>query len=156
MTFLELQEQLSNIMGLRLTDVYPACEMLMFSFDNYALHSECLTRIIKDNDILLTTLDYQSWDGEISENNDEWHNLEKYKETIVGGRVVKIELSSLRDLTIVLDNNITIQLFISNGYPHYYEDTEQYRFFECSENEWEEQNPSINHYVVYSKSIEIQ
>lgn len=65
--------------------------MLMFHFGNYALHTQCLTRIVKNNDILVTTQDYQSWDGEESENNDEWHNLDKFEPVIVGGKVTSVE-----------------------------------------------------------------
>ena len=59
-----LQKHLNVIVGKQLTELYLACEMMMFSFEEYALHTQCLTRIICKNDILVTTLDYQNWDGD--------------------------------------------------------------------------------------------
>ena len=67
----KLIEHLQAIVGKRLDAINLACEMMMFSFENYEFHTQCLTRIICENDILVTTLDYQSWDGEVEDNNDE-------------------------------------------------------------------------------------
>ena len=150
----ELEKIIKQIIGLKLDAVLLACEMLMFNFEQYSLHVQCLARIIKNNDILVTTLDYQSWDGEIDTNNDEWYNLDKYRSEIEGGKVLSVEVNSLYDLIITLDNDITIQIFIMNGYPHYDGDREQYRFFEFSDDETEKQAKLHNHYVVYSKHIE--
>ena len=68
---IKLNEHLQAILGKRLDALNMACEMMMFSFEEYELHAQCLTRIMCENDILVTTLDYQSWDGEAEENNDE-------------------------------------------------------------------------------------
>ena len=67
-----LQKHFEVIIGKQFTDLHLACEMMMFTFGEYALHTQCLTRIIHENDILVTTLDYQNWDGEVDTNNDEW------------------------------------------------------------------------------------
>ncbi|MDE7405961.1 MAG: hypothetical protein K2M89_03695 [Clostridiales bacterium] len=152
----DLQNILNNIIGLHLTDIKHACEMLMFHFDKYAIHARCLTRIIKEDDILLTTADYQSWDGKNDKNNDEWYNIDKYKSSIEGGTVVSVEVNKLCDLYITLDNNVTIQIIIQSGYSHYDEEREQYRFFEIgADDETEEQAQQRKHYVVYNKHIEI-
>lgn len=128
----------------------------MFTFEKYAIHTQSLTRIINADDILVTTCDYQSWDGEISENNDEWYNVNKYKSIILNGKVTSVKLSPLYDLQITMDNRITIQILIENGYAHYDEEREQYRFFEIAqENGAEEQESNRKHYVIYSKHIEI-
>lgn len=156
MNYCELKNLISKIVGLRLDIIGHACEMLMFNFGNYALHSQCMTRIIKNDDILVTTLDYQSWDGEHSENNDELYNLKKCRAEIEGGKVLTVDVNPLRDVIITLDNGVTIQILIQNSYAHYDEEHEQYRFFEAgSEDETEEQKNSHKHYVVYNKSIEI-
>lgn len=156
MNSIDLKNILDNIVGLRLTDIKRACEMLMFHFENYAIHAQCLARIIKNDDILVTTADYQSWDGKSNKNNDEYYNLDKYKSIIEGGTVVSVEVNTLCDLFIRLDNDITIQILIQNGYSHYDQEREQYRFFAmCEDEETEEQSQQRNHYVIYSKHIEI-
>ena len=152
MNYLDLHTIIQNIVGSRLTSVGRAFEMLMFDFEKYALHTQGLTRIVKYNDILVTTLDYQCWDGKVGENNDEWYNLNKFKQMIEGGTVVSININPLCDLTIELDNGITIQVFNQNGYAHYDEESEQYRFFEITDDDNEQANQP--HYVVYSKHIE--
>ena len=145
---------MQNIVGLKLNAIRYACEMLMFDFERYTIHSQCLTRIIKDDDILLTTLDYQSWDGEHEENNDEYYNLAKYKSEIEGGKVLSVEVNPLCDVIIALDNEITIQILIQCSYAHYVEENEQDRFFKVSDDETENKKLPP-HYVVYSKHIEI-
>ncbi|MGM9681970.1 MAG: hypothetical protein ACI3XQ_00065 [Eubacteriales bacterium] len=157
----ELKNLIAKIVGLRLNFIGCACEMLMFGFENnemsYAIHGQCLTRIIKNGDILLTTLDYQSWDGEHEENNDEYYNLSKYKMEIEGGKVLSVDVDPLFDVIITLDNGVTIQLLIQNGYSHYDEEREQYRFFEISPDDTDVVREKLHHhYVVYSKYIEIQ
>ncbi len=154
MTVVEFNKLIQNIVGLKLNAIRYACEMLMFDFERYAIHAQCLTRIIKDNDILLTTLDYQSWDGEHEENNDEYYNLAKYKSEIEGGKVLSVEVNPLCDVIIALDNEITIQILIQCSYAHYVEENEQYRFFKVSDDETENKKLPP-HYVVYSKHIEI-
>ena len=111
-----LRECLNVIVGKKLDGLYLACEMMMFAFGDYSLHAQCLTRIICEEDILVTTLDYQNWDGEVDTNNDEWYYVEKYKDRIVGGIVQTVNVSSLYDVVIVLDNGIEIQLINKNGY----------------------------------------
>ena len=151
----ELETLIKKIIGLKLDSVRYACEMLTFDFAQYALHVQCLARIIKNDDVLVTTLDYQSWDGEDEDNNDEYYNLEKYRTQIEGGKVVSVELNSLFDLIITLDNDITIQILIQNGYAHYESESEQYRFFEASSGDAAERENLPPHYLVYSKHIEI-
>lgn len=122
-----------------------ACEMMVFDFGECIIHSQCLTRIIKNNDILFTTLDYQQWDGKESKNNDEWFFKEIYCNEIVGGRVLSVEISPLNDVKIIMDNGISIEMYVSNGYNHYDYEAEQYRLMKKS--------PDV-HIVVNSKSVE--
>lgn len=151
----DFENVIAKIIGLKLDSVRLACEMLMFNFDRYAVHSQCLTRIIKGNDILVTTLDYQSWDGEIDTNNDEWFNLDKYLSQIEGGKVISVQVLPWYDLVIKLDNDIVIQVLIENSYAHYDDEHEQYRFFEASD-ESETEETHNKHYVVYSKHIDLE
>lgn len=156
MNYIEFGILIKKIVGLKLDAIRYACEMLMFDFEQYALHCQCFTRVIKNGDILLTTLDYQSWDGEHSENNDEYYNLDRFRTEIEGGRVLSVEVNQLNDLIITLDNNITIQILIQNSYAHYDEENEQYRFFEVfSADEAKERKNLLPHYVVCNKHIEI-
>lgn len=144
----KLQEHLEVIIGKQLDALNLACEMMMFSFGEYALHAECLTRIICGNDILVTTLDYQSWDGEVEANNDEWYFVEKYKAAIVGGFVTSVNVSPMHDVVIVLDNGIKIEVFVQNGYHHFDDSHEQWVFFKRHDHSW----PFI---TVYSKTVDL-
>ena len=74
-------------------------------------------------------MDYQSWDGETEENNDEWYFVEQNRDKIVGGTVTSVKVNALHDVTIVLDNGISIKLFVKNGYHHYDDEQEQWVFF---------------------------
>ena len=143
-----LQEYISVIVGKALTELHLACEMMMFSFGEYALHTQCLTRIIYDNDILVTTLDYQNWDGEVDTNNDEWYFVERYKDKIIGGIVISAKVSSLYDAIITLDNGIVIELINKNGHHHFDEESEQWRFFKVDDH-------SYPHITVYSKAVDV-
>ena len=143
-----LQNHFNVIVGKQLTELHLACEMMMFSFEKYELHSQCLTRIICKNDVLVTTLDYQSWDGEIEENNDEWYFVKQNKDKIVGGTVTSVKVNALHDVTIVLDNSISIELFVKNGYHHFDDEQEQWVFFKHNDHSY----PFI---TVYNKSVDI-
>ena len=144
----KLNEHLQVIVGKQLVALNMACEMMMFSFEKYELHTQCLTRIICDNDILVTTLDYQSWDGETEENNDEWYFVEQNRDKIVGGTVTSVKVNALHDVTIVLDNGISIELFVKNGYQHFDDEQEQWVFFKHNDHSY----PFI---TVYNKSVDI-
>ena len=144
----KLNEHLQVIVGKQLVALNMACEMMMFSFEKYELHAQCLTRIIYENDILVTTLDYQSWDGEAEENNDEWYFVEQNRAKIVGGMVTSVTVNALHDVSIVFDNGIKIELFVKNGYHHFDDENEQWVFFR----EDDHSHPFIS---VWSKSVDI-
>ena len=144
----KLKEHLQTIVGKQLDALNLACEMMMFSFGKYELHVQCLTRIICENDILVTTLDYQSWDGEVEDNNDEWYFLEQHRAKIVGGIVTSVNVTPLHDVVIILDNGIKIELFVKNGYHHFDDAHEQWVFFSRHDHFY----PFI---TVYSKTVDI-
>ena len=144
----KLNEHLQVIVGKQLVALNMACEMMMYSFEKYELHTQCLTRIICDNDILVTTLDYQSLDGETEENNDEWYFVEQNRDKIVGGTVTSVKVNALHDVTIVLDNGISIELFVKNGYHHFDDEQEQWVFFK-------HHNHSYPFITVYNKTVDI-
>lgn len=144
----KLQKYINNIIGLKIEEINLACEMIMLNFENYKIHFQSFTRVIKNNDILLTTLDYQSWDKKEDKNNDEWYFLEKYKKEILNGIVIDVSLTKTNDLTIVFDNGITIETYISNGYYHYEEEQEQWRLILKLDND---ESYDI---VIYNKHIE--
>ena len=58
-----------SLVGKRLLNVCCAAEILTFDFFPLALHASGYARIIKNSDILVTTLDYQSWDLHIELDN---------------------------------------------------------------------------------------
>lgn len=135
------------MVGKTLDNVNLAGEMMMFTFEDVSIHSQCFSRIMQKERVLLTTFDYQNWDGVTSTNNDEWYNLSQYKGIIINNKVIKTELADTNDVFICLENGIHIQIFISNGAPHYGEDCEQWRIFENN-------NKAAPHIVIYSESVE--
>ncbi len=152
----ELENLIEKIVGSRLISIRCACEMMMFTFGNYALHTQCMTRIIKNGDLLVTTLDYHMWDEVDDKKNDEWYNLDKYRTIIEGGTVTCVSMNALCDLVITLDNDITIEVLIQHSYAHYADEREQYRFFEIEPDDIiVEQKEQFPHYVIYSKHIDI-
>lgn len=144
----ELIENIMKLKGQTLNSINFACEMIMLDFGKDAIHCQALTRISKHNDILFTTYDYQTWDGNESKNNDEYYFFEKYKDEIVNGFVTDIKVSNTNDLIIEFDNGVKIEVFIANGYNHYDEENEQWCLLI---NVMEKQS---KHYAVYNKNIE--
>ena len=144
----ELIQNLKRLIGQKLNLIKFACEMIMLDFGKDAIHCQVLTRISKHNDILFTTYDYQTWDGNESKNNDEYYFFEKYKDEIVNGFVTDIKVSNTNDLIIEFDNGVKIEVFIANGYNHYDEENEQWSLLI---NVMEKHS---KHYAVYNKNIE--
>lgn len=143
-----LNKYLNSILGKQLESLYLACEMMMFDFGDYALHSLCLTRIIQEKDILVTTLDYQNWDGEVDTNNDERYFVEKYKDKIVGGIVTSVIVTPLYDVEIIMNNGVRIELLIKNGYHHFEDEKEQWVFFKVGDH-------SYPYITVYNKTVDL-
>lgn len=145
----KLNQFLDNLIGKTLYDISLACEMMMFGFENRCIHSQCFTRIVLDGRILFTTLDFQNWDGVTDTNNDLWYNFAQNKSKLLGSKICKVELSETNDLFIWLENSAVIQMFFSNGAPHFETENEQWRVFEKGETQ-------KAHIVVYSNRIEEQ
>ena len=120
------------LVGKKLLHLCCEVEILDFDFAPLALHAMGCSRVIKDNDILVTTLDYQSWDQSESTHNDEWFNVERFRSEITGGTVLSVELSPCHDLRITLDNDVIIECLIANAYPHYDGELEQWVLFELT------------------------
>ena len=137
--------------GKRLERLCCEAEILDFLFEgNLVLHAMGMSRIIFHDDILVSTIDYQSWDGEVSTNNDEWINVEQYREKIIGGTVVSVFFNRVHDLRIELDNGIVIECLVANGYPHHEEEFEQWVLFEHTADH------SGRFLTVYNKTIEFR
>lgn len=141
-------EFINLLNGRRLLRFCCEAEMLDLDFGSLALHAMGCSRVIKNNDILVTVPDYQSWDGQESCNNDEWYNMRKFNSEIVGGTVVSVTVSPWNDLRVELDNGVMIECLIANAYPHYGEETEQWVLFERTEDH------SGRFLTVYSKSVD--
>ncbi len=144
-----LQNYLNKLIGMKLEKINLACQMIQLDFGKCNIHCQTFARIKKENDILFTTYDYQSWDEKEDVNNDEWYFFNKYKKEIINGVVVKVLFSNTYDLTLILDNGITIEIFVSNGYHHYVEEQEQWRFLIDTKN-------VFHHFVIYNKHVETQ
>lgn len=134
----------------KLEGIYLAANMLRFCFDNSLhLHVNGFCRVIKNSDLLITTHDYDSWDGEESTHNDEWVNVKAYKDELIGGKVTAVELNPINDLKVTLDNGVTIECLIENAYPHYEDEMEQWVLFEGKESGKEERG----FLTVYNKRV---
>ena len=144
-----LHKYLDKLEGTKLKEINLVCQMLILDFDSFGIHFQSFTRISKNNDLLFTTLDYQSWDGKEDINNDEKFFFDKYKNEIINGVVVKVNYNKFNDLIIFLDNGIVIETFVSNGYNHFVEEIEQYRLLIDTDKE------ENKHIIVYNKHIEI-
>ena len=144
----KLNAYLQKIVGKRLDDLRFVCEVMLFTFEEYALHALCHTRIIRDKDILATTLDYQNWDCEKETNNDEWYFIYKYKDEIVGGVVTHVEVNCCHDVVVTLDKGIRIEMYIKNGYHHFDDECEQWVFFKVDDH-------SFPFVTVYNKTVDI-
>ena len=144
----KLNEQLQIIVGKRLDDLHLVCELMSFSFEEYAFHALGLTRIIHENDILVTTIDYLNWDEETDTNNDEWYFVEQYRNKIIGGTVISANVSPLHDVVIILDNGIRIETYIKNGYHNYDDECEQWCLFKVDDHS----HPFI---TVWNKTVDI-
>ena len=121
---------IKQLVGKRMDYFCCEADMFDFGFSDLILHVPGFGRVIKNNDILVTTQDYQNWDGEISTNNDAWLNMKKYNRDIVGGIVVSAQMNEVNDLTVEMDNGVVISCFIQNSYPHYDCEQEQWILFE--------------------------
>ncbi|MGM9969301.1 MAG: hypothetical protein ACI35S_02780, partial [Anaeroplasma sp.] len=78
----KLRNCLDQFVGSKLKDIKLACQMILFDFGNVGIHFQQFTRVSKNNDILFTTLDYQSWDEKEDTNNDEKYFFDKYRNEI--------------------------------------------------------------------------
>ena len=144
----KLNEYIQTLVGKRLDKLHCVCELMAFDFGEYAFHALGLTRIIHENDILVSTLDFLNWDREEDKNNDEWYFVEQYKDRIIGGTVTSVTVSSLHDVVINLDNGIRIETFVKNGYHHFDDECEQWVFFKYEDCSY----PFI---TVYNKTVDI-
>ncbi len=136
------------LIGKKLVHLCCEAEILDFDFSSMVLHAMGCSRIIKNNDILVTTLDYQSWDLTESTHNDEWFNMERFNSEIVGGTVISVKICPWHDLRIELDNHVIIECLIANAFPHYKEEQEQWVLFEPT------RDHSGTFLTVYPKSID--
>lgn len=138
----------NQLVGKKLLHLCCEADILDFDFAPLVLHAMGCTRIIKNNDILVTTLDYQSWDQQESTHNDEWFNVKKFCSKIVDGVVISVTISPCYDLRIELDNHVVIECLIANASPHYQEEREQWVLFEST------RDHSGTFLTVYNKSID--
>ncbi len=127
----KIKEFLNLWIGRQLESLHCACEIIDFGFSgDLVLHGMGLTRVFLNDDLVITTIDYQSWDQTDSKNNDEWYNKDKYKDLIIGGIVTSISINSVNDLFIETDNGVRIECYVANAYPHYEDEKEQWLLFE--------------------------
>lgn len=149
MTTVEAVRFVQSLVGKKLRHLCCEAEILDFDFPPLALHAMGCSRIIKGNELLVTTLDYQSWDQSESTHNDEWFNVKAFHSEIVGGTVLSVHLSPWHDLRIELDNGVVIECLIANAQPHYADEQAQWVLFEPTKS----RDGAGAFLTVYNKSI---
>ncbi|MGM9968999.1 MAG: hypothetical protein ACI35S_01215 [Anaeroplasma sp.] len=148
--FEKLQNYLDQLVGSKLKDIKLACQMIILDFGNISIHCQQFTRVSKNDDILFTTLDYQSWDEKSDTNNDEKYFFDKYRDEIINGFVTKVTYNKFNDLTIIFDNGVVIESFVSNGYNHFVDEIEQWRLLIYTSTD------DSKHIVVYNKRVDLE
>ena len=145
----KIQSFVRQLIGRKLESLCCEAEILDFGFSgDLVLHAMGCSRIIADNDILVTTFDYQSWDGKDSTNNDERYNADRFRDRIIGGSVVSVTLNQINDLCVMLDNGVSIECLIANAQPHYEQEAEQWLLFEHTDDH------SGRFLIAYNKRLE--
>lgn len=146
----KLHNYLDQLVGIKLKDIKLACQMIILDFGNIGIHCQQFTRVSKNDDILFTTLDYQSWDEKVDTNNDEKYFFDKYRNEIIGGGVERIIYNKFNDLTIIFDNGVVIEIFVSNGYNHFVDEIEHWRLLIDTSDD------DSKHIVIYNKKVEME
>ena len=146
----KLHNYLDQLVGIKLKDIKLACQMIILDFGNIGIHCQQFTRVSKNDDILFTTLDYQSWDEKVDTNNDEKYFFDKYRNEIIGGGVARIIYNKFNDLTIIFDNGVVIEIFVSNGYNHFVDEIEHWRLL------IDPSDDDSKHIVIYNKKVEME
>ena len=123
-----------ELVGQVLTDLGAHYEIMILRFGEYEIHVSCFARIIHNGKILLTTQDYQSWDKKDHKNNDMYLNIAKHGATLIGQTVRSVEISKVNDLFIVLDNDVQIEIYSSDGYHRLSEESEQWFLYKPKDN----------------------
>ena len=118
-----------ELIGQTMHDLAVHYEILILRFGEYEIHVSCFARIVHNGEILLTTQDYQSWDGEDHKHNDMYFNIAKHGATVIGQTVRSVEVSPINDLLVILDNGARIEIFSSEGSHRFSEESEQWFFY---------------------------
>ena len=146
----KLHNYLDQLVGIKLKDIKLACQMIILDFGNIGIHCQQFTRVSKNDDILFTTFDYQSWDEKVDTNNDEKYFFDKYRNEIIGGGVARIIYNKFNDVTIIFDNGVVIEIFVSNGYNHFVDEIENWRLLINTSDD------DSKHIVIYNKKVEME
>lgn len=111
-----------------------------------SLHIQCFYRIHKNNQVLVTSQDYYTFDNDNGDedgmNNDLWMNLKNISNQIEGNLVTQVLSNDLKDVSLFLSNDYQIDIFISNSKSNFEDMIEQYRFLPSIEDN--------DHTVVYN------
>lgn len=118
-----------DLIGQPLSDLGAHYEILILRFGEYEIHASCFARIIHNEEILLTTRDYQSWDEKDYKHNDMYLNIAKHGAALIGQTVRSVEVSPVNDLFIDLDHDARIEIFSSHGSHRLSDVSEQWFFY---------------------------
>lgn len=126
-----------------LTRISLVANMLCLSFakEDFAssLHIQCFYRIYKNNQVLVTSQDYHTYDydngDEDGTNNDLWKNMKNISNQLEGNLVTQVLMNDIKDISVILSNDFQIDIFISNSKSNFKETIEQYRFLPSIKND---------------------
>lgn len=119
MTYKEITETLKQILGKKLVKITSACDMLMLTFEDCgALHIQCICRIRKDEEIVITNEDYH-----LDSEEAYFEKLNKSADLFCGQTALEIALLPLMNLTIRLSDGIEVEVIndVAESDGHEYE-----------------------------------
>lgn len=125
-----------ELVGQTLRDLGAHHQILIFRFGEYEIHADCFTRIVRDGKILLTSLDYQSWDGTDYTHNDMYSNIAAHGGDLIGQTVQSVEISPVHDLLITLSKDARIEILCSAGSRRFSDEAEQWFFYKPKDPEY--------------------
>lgn len=125
-----------ELVGQTLDDLGAHQQILIFRFGEYEIHADCFTRIVRRGRILLTSLDYQSWDGTDYAHNDMYTNIAVHGGDLIGQTVQSVEISQVRDLVITLSEGARIEIYCCAGSRRFSDEAEQWFFYKPKDPEY--------------------
>ena len=150
----EIRLVLSVLLESTLISITHAADLISLVFnkdDNeYAFHSQTLTRFIEANSILFTRTDYFNREDYNDENYDKTDldlKLSLYRSSFENLKIISINVTDIGDISFVLENKLRIEAVIDSSIDSYGYGNEHWRFFDMKEE---------NQHFVVSDNLKIE